>query len=285
MNAINRATGSIMDVVLTPFEILGPELTLILVSGIFGILALLIFKRISWQAGIKGTKDKIKGHMIAIRLYQDDLVVVGQSVLKVLARNAQYLTLNFAPILPLMIPFVLVVSQLVVRYAFDPVPVVEVVDGQMPREKNTVEVVFKRGLAESIRDLEIEFPPGIVPASRLVRNAREGRAFQHFVATESVRGEIRLLIGGTEVGSKEIVAGDQRTRKMQPERVAGFWSSWLWPAEPTFGADSPVQSVQFHYPDRNLGFLPGGPLGILVTFFVASIVFGVLILKPLNIQI
>jgi hypothetical protein len=31
--------------------------------------------------------------------------------------------------------------------------------------------------------------------------------------------------------------------------------------------------------------LPGGPLGVLGTFFVASIVFGIAILKPLNIQI
>ena len=68
MNAINRATSSIFDVLLTPFELLGPEISLILVSGLFGILALLVFKQISWQAGIKQTKDKIKGHMIAIRI-------------------------------------------------------------------------------------------------------------------------------------------------------------------------------------------------------------------------
>ena len=47
-----------MDVVLIPFELLGPELALILVSGLFGIVALLIFKQISWQAGIKRTKDR-----------------------------------------------------------------------------------------------------------------------------------------------------------------------------------------------------------------------------------
>lgn len=285
MNAIHRAMGSIMDVFLTPFELLGTELALVLVSGLFGILALLLFKQISWQAGIKGTKDKIKGHMIAIRLFQDDLVVVGQSVLKVLVRNVQYLALNFGPILPLLIPFVLVMSQLVVRYAFDPVPVVEVVEGETPRDKNIIEVVFKRDQAGSIRELELEYPPGIVPVSKLVRNGREGRAFQHFVATAPVAGDIRLLVGGTEKGTKAIVAGGERTRKMQPERVSGFWDSWLWPAEDTFGAESPVASVQFRYPDRELRYLPDGPFGILLTFFVASILFGVLILKPLNIQI
>jgi len=72
---------------------------------------------------------------------------------------------------------------------------------------------------------------------------------------------------------------------MQPERVSGFWISWLWPAEPTFASDSPIDSVSFLYPDRDLGFLPGGAFGVLLTFFLASMVFGIAVLKPLNIQI
>lgn len=284
MNAINRAMGSIFDVLLTPLELLGPEVALVLVSGLFGILALLLFKQISWQAGIKGTKDKIKGHMIAIRLYQDDLAIVGRSVLSVLLRNAQYLALNFGPILPLFAPFVLVMAQLVVRYAFDPVPVAAVEEGA-PREKSTLQVTFKRDRAASIAGLEVEYPPGIVPVSKLVRNAREGRAVQHFVASGPVQGDIRFLIDGHEVGSKEIVAGSERARRMQPERVSSFWSSWLWPAEDTYGDASPLAQASFVYPERELRYLPDGPFGVLLTFFVASIVFGVLILKPLNIQI
>jgi hypothetical protein len=93
------------------------------VSGVFGVLALIAFKHISWQKGIKAAKDRIKGHMIEIRIYQDDLVVVGQSVLKILGRNLQYVTLNFGPFIPLAIPFVFVMAQFVVRYAYDPVPV------------------------------------------------------------------------------------------------------------------------------------------------------------------
>ena len=106
MNGLNRAAGVFFDVFATPFEVLGTELALILMSGIFGILALLVFKQISWQNGIRATKDKIKGHMIAIRIYQDDLGIVGKSVGTVLVRNVQYLGLNFLPIVPLLFTFV-----------------------------------------------------------------------------------------------------------------------------------------------------------------------------------
>src|ERR1700752_2381287 len=125
MNAVHQVTSAIFDLVLTPFEVLGDAAALVLISGVFGIAALLLFKLISWQSGIKSTKDKIKGHMIAIRIYQDDLRIVFASVVSVVLRNFQYLGLNFLPILPLFVPFLLVASQLVVRYAFDPLPVMQ----------------------------------------------------------------------------------------------------------------------------------------------------------------
>ncbi|MDP6954480.1 MAG: hypothetical protein QF599_00790, partial [Planctomycetota bacterium] len=108
MGAINSGTTALFDVLLTPFDAMGQEWSLLLVSGVFGILALIAFKHISYQKGIKSAKDRIKGHLIEIRIYQDDLAVVGKSIGKILLRNGQYVGLNFGPFIPLMIPFVLV---------------------------------------------------------------------------------------------------------------------------------------------------------------------------------
>lgn len=287
MNSIHRILGAIFDIVLTPFEWLGDAASLVLVSGVFGVLALLVFKRISWQAGIKSTKDKIKGHMIAIRLYQDDLRVVFGSVLKILLRNLQYLGLNFGPILPLFMPFVLIAAQLVVRYAFDPLPVMseENLASMLPGEGTELEVRMKRGREAEVGMLTIELPPHLRALSPMAKSARDGIAILEFAAAAPGEGEIRLLVDGRQVGSKRVVAGDHGSRTMQPERVSGFFVSWLWPAEPTLEADSPIGSIRFSYPSRDLGVLPGGPFGVLLTFFLSSVLFGIAILKPLNIQI
>jgi hypothetical protein len=287
MNAVQRITSAIFDVLLTPFEWLGDAAALILVSGLFGVLALLVFKQISWQAGIKATKDRIKGHMIAIRIYQDDLRIVFSSVLKILLRNFQYLGLNFGPILPLFVPFVLVAAQLVVRYGFDPLPVASEAQltRMLPGQGTLVEVHMKRGREAEVAQLELALPTNFRARSPLVRNGQDGIALQEIVAHAAGSGSIELSIAGRSVGHKSIVAGTEPERRMQPERVSSFWSAWLWPAEPTFPADSPVDSVRFLYPDRELGFLPGGPLGVILVFFLASIVFGIAVLKPLNIQI
>jgi hypothetical protein len=287
MNALHQIMTRVFNVVLTPLELVGHGFALVLVSGIFGVLALLLFKQISWQAGIKSAKGKIKGHMIAIRIYQDDLGVVVCSVAKVVLRNFQYLGLNFAPILPLFAPFVLVSAQLVVRYGFEPLRVVSMgeADEMLPGRGTMLEVRMKSGRREEVSKLSVELPAHLKALSPLVRNARDGIAVMEFVAIAPGRGNVRILVGGELAGTKEVVSGGDAPRSMQPERVSGFWSSWLWPAEPTFEGPSPIEAVIFEYPPRHIGFLPSGAFGVLLTFFVASILFGIAVLKPLNIQI
>jgi hypothetical protein len=287
MNAVHRILSAIFDAALTPLELLGDVTALVLVSGLFGILALLLFKQISWQAGIKATKDKIKGHMIAIRIYQDDLAIVFASVLRVVLRNFQYLALNFGPILPLFVPFVLIASQLVVRYAFAPLPVVAEaeVESMLPGRGHMLEVRMKRDRGDAVSGLEVRLPSHLKALSPLARNARDGIAVMEFVPIAAGTADVELWVGGVLAGVKSVSAGDAPPRRMQPERVSDFWSSWLWPAEPTFAPESPLDSVRFAYPDRDLGILPGGAFGVLLTFFLASIVFGIAVLKPLNIQI
>ena len=43
--------------------------------------------------------------------------------------------------------------------------------------------------------------------------------------------------------------------------------------------------MSFVYPERDLPWLPDGPFGILLVFLVASMAFGVVLLKPLGITI
>ena len=81
---------------------------------------------------------------------------------------------------------------------------------------------------------------------------------------------------------------------MQPRRVsAGDWyraddpNLWpaLWPAEAAFASDSAFRTIEIAYPYRDLKWLPGGEIGILITFVLASMLFGFVALKPLGVQI
>ncbi len=282
MNAINRAVTSFFDLILAPLEAVSDEFALLFVSGVFGVRALWIFKHISWQSGIKATKDKIKGHLIEIRLYQDDLVTVGKAIGKVLFRNVQYLVLNFGPFVPLAIPFALVAAQMVVRYGFEPVPIQQADVELLAGDGLTLEVVGER---EAIDGLEITFPEGLAAVSPVARIPRQGRAFVEFVAEQPGEYEIVLTIGDKTV-VKTIVAGDEvSVRSMQPERVSSAFEAILWPAEDTLTGTG-LEKVSFVYPESDLGWLPlSGPLGVLAAFVLASMVVGFIFLKPLGVQI
>jgi len=288
----------LFDLVLAPFELIGNRTALVLVSGVFGVLALLAFKYISWQNGIKRAKDRIKGHMIEIRIYQDDLVVVGQSVGKILWRNLQYVGLNFGPFIPLAFPFFVVASQFVVRYAYDPVPVMDPAAHLLAGRGTLVEVDLKPARKAEIAGLRVILPEGLEAVSPLVRAPGEGRAFQEVIATAPGSHEIVFELpdgkGGVTRETKQFVAGSEPARRMQPRRVeAGSWyrlddpdhCSLLWPAEPGFTRASPFSCIAIAYPHRDLGWMPGGEIGILIVMVLASMLFGIAALKPLGVQI
>ena len=298
MDLLNGALNRTFDVLLAPLELLGAPAALVLFSGFFGVFALWAFKRISWQSGIRKAKDRIKAHMIAIRIWQDDLRVVGRSFAGAMLRNAQYLGLNFGPFVPLAIPFVIGAAQLVVRYAYDPVPLSADAASLLPGQGTLVEIELWPERRGAIADLRVDLPPGLRALSPLVRSPAEGRALMEVVAVAP--GVHRLVFelpgedGGVDRAEKLCVAGALRERGMQPRRVSSrdWWrihdpDRWpfLWPAEEALPGDSAFRSIALGYPHRRLAWLPDGELGILVTFLVASMVFGAFAIKPLGVQI
>lgn len=292
MDLVNSLVTRAFDVLLAPLEWVGQEFALLVVSGIFGVLALWVFKYISWQKGIKATKDKIKGGLIEIRIYQDDLAVVSKAIGRVLLRNLQYLALNFGPFLPLAVPFTFVVAQLVVRYGFEPVSVTAAqVQSPLGGESHPGLGIAGEGLSLSvwgdeatIASLEIVLPEGLVAREVLARVPSSGLAVQEFIAAAPGVYDIVLRTASGEL-TKRLVAGrEARTRTMQPERVTGL-ATLLWPAEDSL-AGTGLSSVSFVYPESDLGWLPGhGPLGVILVFLVASMVVGLAALKPLGVQI
>jgi hypothetical protein len=294
MNSLNHLLMSFFDIVLAPLDELGAAWSLIVVSALFGGISLFVFKHISSQRRIKHAKDKIKGHLIAIRIYQDDLSVVVASVGRILARNLQYLGLNFGPFLPLAIPFVFVMAQFVVRYAYAPVPVTPPAAQHLAGDGTLLVVELAPEHRAEVAGLKVHLPPGLKAVSPLVRSVADGRAFQELVALQPGTHEIQLELADGTRETKLFAAGDSGPRSMQPRRVSSrdwyrltdpdHWPA-LWPAEASFAADSPFRSVAIAYPSRDLGWLPDGEVGILLTFVVASMAFGILLLKPLGVQI
>ena len=268
MSRFNEITSAIFDVILAP---LGEEhawFDLLFWSVAGGVVALIVYKYVSNQRGIERAKNAIKVHLLEIRLFRDDLAVVGAATGKILLKNGLYLGHNMLPMLVMIVPMMTILFQLEAHYAHDPLPVGSVnlltvkLDTDRPGVPDTA-----TGLAQSVR---LEMPQGLSLDAPPVRTA-EGEIAWRFRAEAAGDHVVAIRVGDAVVEKTIAVGGPARTVPvLRTKSLEGF----LYPGEPALPDDSPVHTVRVRYPERDLGWLPSGEMGILATFFGLSILSG-----------
>jgi len=291
MDALNGIFTTIFDLLCAPRAWVGDAAVLVLISGVFGVLALLAFKYISFQKRIARAKNLIKAHLIEIRIWQDDLRIVGVAIVKVLGRNLQYLLLNFLPFVPLSIPFAFVLAQLVTRFAYGPIAVEPQPEHRLAGSGVVIEVqLANESRYDAVRDVRIEYPSGIEAVSPLVRVPFEGRAYQEVAVRQPGLHAITVSLGGES--QLKLLDAAPGAGMRQASREQGFFHALLWPAEASLPSDSVFERIALRslrhaetYPPSDLGWLPSGAGGIVLVFLVASMLFGALAIKPLKVQI
>ena len=120
MNTINAILNFLFEAVFYPFQSFPPIWGLFFISVLTGVLMLLVFKRISNQEGIRRIKNRIKAHLLEMRLYKDDIRLSFRVMGALLIDNFKYLTFALRPMLVLMIPVLLILIHTGTRYAQRP---------------------------------------------------------------------------------------------------------------------------------------------------------------------
>src|ERR1051325_6636583 len=81
-------------------------------SVIVGLLMVLLFRYTSNQKAIARAKDTLKAHLLAVRLFQDQLPVVLRAYGKILQGTGSYLRLTFTPLLIAILPMTFLIIQM-----------------------------------------------------------------------------------------------------------------------------------------------------------------------------
>src|SRR5271169_6995236 len=89
-----------------------PLMIVVVLSVVIGLLMIVLFGYTSDQKAIGVAKDQLKAHLLAVRLYRDQLHVVMGSYGKILRGTGRYLKLAFMPLLYVIIPITLLMVQI-----------------------------------------------------------------------------------------------------------------------------------------------------------------------------
>ncbi len=257
---INAIITGFFDVILWPFARMTPWIGLIIVSAITGVLMLLIFKITSKQDKIKRQKDYIKGFMLQMRLFKDDLSLLGDAQGNVLKHNLHYLKYAIVPLLFILVPVILIMIQLNLRYGPEPLEVGDSV---------VVKAYFHGSIPEGVElktgaGYQVETPP--------VHIKREGEVAWRIRATEAGNHDLVISTPKGEV-TKSLVVAPGKTVRVSERRVRTFWEHISWPGEKPISTANNVDEIVVNYPASELKLL-GIPIHWIITFFVISVAAG-----------
>jgi len=249
-----------------------PLAMVIVLSLAVGLLMVVVFGYTSDQKAIGIAKDQLKAHLLAVRLYRDQIPVVMGSYGKILRGTGRYLKLAFKPLLYVIIPIILLMVQ-VDRYL-----------GQTPIPTNAPFLMTVYTTSNVVlNDATLDLPPEITTTAPAVHIPAENEIVWRLVGSREGRYEVKIADGGESVG-KAVCIGSGLARISTVRLRGHFWERVFSSAEPALPKNSPIESISINYPDRHIE-IAGYGMNWIWLFFILSMVAGFIFKEILGIQI
>lgn len=272
MRLLNALLTGLFDLLFWPFAGLDPIWALVFLSLVTGILMLWIFGKISNQDAIRVIRDRIRGQLIAIRLFGDDLGLLLRLQGRLLRDNAIFLKYALIPLLVTLVPVLLILIQLNLRYGARPLE---------PGRPAVVRVALNDPSAID-RGVFLEAPEGVAVETDGVRVKSLGEVSWRIRAERT--GSYRLVVrAGDESVEKDLLVGRGWGATSTLRSGKGFMDKLLYPGEAPI-ASSVVQSIRISYEPLDLRAF-GWRVDWVIVFFVLSIASGFAFRRVLGVEI
>jgi hypothetical protein len=262
---VNRACTALFDVLLWPVSSLPPAWQAIYLGIPAAVLALLVYRYVSNQAGITRAKELIVAHLLELVLFKDDFLVSLRAQGSLLRANLTYLGHALLPMAVMIVPFLLMLVQVESRFAFRPLAAGEAalltltLDSDRPVSQRAVELELPRGLVQETPALRVD------ETGQVVWRVRGERLGDH---------DLTIAIG-SDLVKKRVQVGENGMWVATDLYRASHWETLLYPQEPALSDDGPASVLKLDYPRATSSWI-GLSLPSWL-FFVSSIGFGFLL--------
>ncbi len=277
MNWINAILTWISSLVLAPVQSWSPAIVLVVLSVIAGVVMTVVFRYTSDQQGLKRVASLTKAQLMCLRIFKEDLGVALRCQRDILKSIGRRLWLSLPPMAALIVPFVLILTQLSLLYEKRPI-----------RRGESVVLAVElspESWADDSGNVSIQVPRGVVIETPPLRDEVAHTVYWRVGLREPVTGPV-IVQAGFHTLTKSFVGveeTDRLTTVSARRPGSGFFDRLLYPGEPGFAADSPVMSIDIRYPARATPIF-GVDIPWWGTFFIVSMLAALCVRPFLKVQ-
>jgi hypothetical protein len=248
-----------------------PLILVIIVSIVVGLIMVVLFGYTSDQKKIHVAKDQLKAHLLAVRLFQDQLPVVMKTYGRIILGTGRYLRLAFMPLLYVIIPITLLIVQMD-RYL-----------GLNPVQTSQAFLVSVKAAPDVLNDVKLDLPAELAPSAPAVHIPADNEVVWRVVAAKDGTYNINVGAGG-QTFSKQVVVSPDISR-LSPVRLRDHWIDRMFTSgEEALPSNGPIESIDVSYAPREINFA-WIDWNWIVLFFVLSMIAGFAFKELLGIEI
>ena len=249
-----------------------PFFLVCVISIVVGLVMVVMFRYTSDQKAIARAKNQLKAHLLAVRLFQDQLQVVMRAYGRILSGTARYLRLAFAPFLIAIIPITFLIVELDRYFGWESL---------QPGQAFLLEAKMKN--ADELNAVELLLPPQISASAPAVHDAADNSVSWRLVAASDGNYDVHLTSGGESLSKQVWVSS--RLQRLSVERLqAAWWKRMFSSTEPALPLNGSIQAISVDYPSREVGVFSWKANWILWFFFI-SLVAGFIFKSALGIEV
>ena len=256
-----------------------PLAIVLVVSLVTGLLMVVLFGYTSDQKAIGIAKDQLKAHLLAVRLYRDQIPVVMGSYGKILRGTGRYLKLAFKPLLYVVIPITLLIVQIDRYLGATPIPV----NTPFLLTVHISDQDVSSLASYDLNSVTLDLPSEITMTAPAVHIPEESEVVWRLVGSREGKYRVKIADGGESV-EKAICIGGELPRISTVRLRGHFWERMFSSAEPALPENGPIESISINYPDRNIE-IAGYGMNWIWLFFILSMAAGFIFKELLGIQI
>lgn len=257
----NQAVGVVFDLLLAPFAGLAPVWGLLFVSVLSGVVLVLLYGKVSNQAGLRKVKNRIFSYLLEAVIYRHDLKLCLGAQAKMFAQAFVYVAYAIPPILVLMIPCLIILAQLNLRYD---------VRGFSSGEHGLLEVRFSD--PDVLEDVQLKTSPGLA-ATPALRDPEQGKAYWRLDAKGSGAQQISLNFSSSAPEFTQAVVFNQSGTAIWAKNYKNWLLSLIYPASSGFSKSGTLAELKLSYPEMRYRIF-GINMHWLVVFAIVSILSG-----------